>query len=94
VALDLAAQVAFDHIVRLDVAGDATDLLFGELVGALVDVDFGLLANEVGRVQADAVERRQGVRDLFVVRNVDAENTGHGVPLFSPDAVCGWGRSR
>lgn len=47
----------------------------GELSGALVQVDIGLLADEVGVTATDTLNLGKGVNDLLLAVNVGVEET-------------------
>lgn len=59
----------------LDDGDDALKLLGGELTGALVQVDIGLLANNVGVATTDTRNLGEGVHDLVLTPNVGVQET-------------------
>ena len=83
---DFLAEIAFDAAFLLDDLTDLVELILVE--GGHLDerVDAGLLKNLEGAGIADAVDVGKGDANLLVSWQVDAGDTGHGVPF-------GWGSS-
>src|SRR5690606_3279829 len=77
VGLDLAAEVAFDLVVRLDVVTDRHQLGVGELVDAQVGVDPRRLQNLLGAGTANPVDVGEGDLQPLVAGEVDAYQAGH-----------------
>lgn len=62
--------------------GDQTLELFGgELTGALLQVDIGLLAHQVGVAATDTLDLGQGVNDFLLAVNVGVEQTQNVVEI-------------
>src|SRR3989338_8902214 len=61
----LTAQIAFNDKTLLDDGGDPRDLLFGEVLGALVHADLCLRQNIFGTGRPDPVYIRKGGLDAF-----------------------------
>jgi len=59
----------------LDDGDETLKLLRGELTGALVQVDIGLLAHQVGVATTDTLDLGQGVDDLLLAVDVCVEQT-------------------
>ncbi len=66
------------YLFSLDDLNDAVELLVGELLGADVGADFGLLEDELGAGRADALDIRKRGFDALVAGDVDTKKTGHG----------------
>ena len=67
----------------LDDADDLLDLIGGELSGALVDVNLGLLADEVGETAAETADLGEGEDDVPLSLNVGVEDTEDVLELLS-----------
>src|SRR4029077_5580822 len=82
---DLAAKVAFDHEVLVDVVADPDRLVVGELAGARVRVDAGR-GQDLPRA-GETNPKNVGKRDFhaLIVRKVAAGETCQAV---SPAAAC------
>lgn len=65
----------------LDDGNETLKLLRGELTGALVQVDIGLLAHQVGVATTDTLDLGQGVDDLLLSVNVCVEQTQNVVEV-------------
>merc|ERR1711974_74639 len=59
----------------LDDGHGTLDLLVGELASTLVEVDIGLLADEVGKATANTLDGGEGEHHLVLAINVGVENT-------------------
>ena len=78
----------------LDDADELLDLVSGKLSSALVDVDLGLLADEVGEAAAKALDLRQSEDHIPLTLNVSVEDTEDVLELLSLHKVrhdCGRG---
>ncbi len=51
------------------------NLIGGQFTGALVDVDFGLFANQIGKTTTHALNLGQGEDDIALALHVGVENT-------------------
>jgi len=74
VLADFAAELALDG----EAFGELADFLFlvaGELAALFCETHADLFENLAGARRADAINKRQGVRELFVIRNGDAGDT-------------------
>lgn len=71
----------------LDDGDDALKLFGGEFAGALVEVDIGLLADQVGVSTSNTLDLGQGVHDLLLSIDVRVEETKDEleVRLFAAD---------
>src|SRR4051794_37918033 len=78
VVLHLAAQRAFGDVLAVEEAHDAGDLLVGQVAGAALRIDVGLVAQLQGRGRADAVNVPQRDVRRLVVGQIDTEDTRHG----------------
>ena len=58
----------------LDDGHELFDLIGGEFSGALVNVDFGLFANEIGKAAADAGNLGQTEHDIALAFHVGVED--------------------
>ena len=76
----------------LDDGNELLDLVGGELAGALVDVDLGLLADEVGEAAAEALDLGQGEDDVSLTLNVGVEDTQNVLELLGLHQRPGWDR--
>jgi hypothetical protein len=77
VRLNLAPEIAFDFVDRLEELADLLDVALGQLLGLLVRGDACLFANLERRLLADAIEVRERVRDVLVVGKVYSCDTSH-----------------
>lgn len=59
----------------LDDGDDTLELFGGELTGALIQVDIGLLAHNVGVTTTDTTNLGERVHDLFLTTNVGVQKT-------------------
>jgi len=59
----------------LDDGDDTLKLFRGEFSGALVEIDIGLLADQVGVTTSNTLDLGQGVHDLLLSINVGVEET-------------------
>jgi hypothetical protein len=59
------------------------DFVGGELSGALVDVDFGLFANEVGETASETLDFGKSEYDVTLSLHVGVENTEDVLKLGS-----------
>lgn len=75
----------------LDDGDELLDLVGGELAGALVDVDLGLLADEVGEAAAEALDLGQGEDDIPLTLNVGVEDTQNVLELLALHQRPDWG---
>src|SRR5262249_27541581 len=83
----LPAQRALDRVVLVDVVLQARELLPGEVLRADLGVDRERLADALRQRDPDAIDVGEGVRDLLVPRDVDAEDAGHAPFSFTPVAA-------
>src|SRR5262245_11272092 len=90
---DLAAEVTFDLVVRVDVGADLHDLLFGEIADLRAAIDARAVDDLEGPGRADAEDVAQGDVQPLVSGEVDAGDTSHELP-FSLAAACDAGSSR
>lgn len=67
----------------LDDSDDLLDLVGGELSGTLIDVDLGLLADEVGETAAEAADLGEGEDHVPLSLNVGVEDTEDVLELLS-----------
>jgi len=84
----LSVEEPVGHLVLARVGHDGDQLLHlfvGELAGPLVEVDVGLLDDEVGVAPADSLHRRQGVHDLGLAVNVGVHDTQNMLKLGGDD---------
>src|ERR1019366_153134 len=89
---DLAAQIAFDHVVAVDRLADLQHFRVGELRDATLGRDVNLVANLLGLLRTDAVDVLQRDDHAFVGGNVDASYTSQA--LNSMSAARGSSRAR
>lgn len=74
VALNLAAQVAFDrNFIRVDSVDDGVELFRREVFGAHIGVNVGLFENLLGIAGAHPVNVGQGGFDAFVAGDIYSE---------------------
>ena len=73
---DFAAEVAFGAIFR-DLGTKSGQLLIGEVFGADVDGDAGVLADLFGGRVPDAIDVGKGDDDALLVRDINPSNTCH-----------------
>jgi len=59
----------------LDDGNDALEFFGREFTGALVEIDIGLLADQVGVATADTLDLGQGVHNLLLAIDVGIEET-------------------
>lgn len=59
----------------LDDGDDALKLFGGEVTGTLVEIDIGLLADQVGVTATDTSDLGQGVHDLLLAIDVRVQQT-------------------
>ena len=78
VAGDLALEIAFGF-EGLDDAADFVLLLRRQILDLQKRIDLGLLADELGARKADAVYRRQAVRNALIIGECDARNSHNSV---------------
>ena len=86
----LPTELAFDNVVVLDVATQTAHFIIGKGLGSDVWFYSEMLEDLQGLRWSDAIDIPQGDTNPFVIRNVDAGDSGH---FLSPslDAVCGAG---
>ena len=80
---NIAAQIAFDLQIVLDVFTDLVDILLGQVLHAGVRVDAGSGENLLRGFHADAEDVRQSDFDPLLTRQVNARNTCHYLPPIS-----------
>src|SRR6056297_1867363 len=73
----LATQGTFDRVVSLQKSGDSAEFFVAQIAGRAGGIDAQLFANFTCRIQPQTVKIGQRVLDLFVVRDVNAHQTGH-----------------
>src|SRR6266536_413201 len=77
---DLAAQVALDLVVRLDVVAQLDEVLVAEVAGAQVRAHAGGLECLLGAGTSHAVDVGEPDLQALFARKVDAGKTCHGSP--------------
>src|SRR5690606_35255569 len=88
---DLAAQVALDLDVLVDVGAEASDLVIGEVAHTGIEVDVGGRADLLRGRPPDADDVGERGLDALLAGDVDAGDTSH---QFTPAAACGVGSRR
>src|SRR5262249_19688677 len=73
----LAAQIALDLEVRVDLAADAIHLVVGQIVGLATRVDLGASADAERRGATDPVDVRERDLHALVARQIDAGDSCH-----------------
>ena len=83
VGLQLAAQIAFNReLARGDGVDDLVELLGGQILGADVRIDIGLLEDAERGARANAVDVGTRRGNALVARDFNAEESGHGGLVF------------
>jgi len=78
VGLQLAAQIAFNReLARGDGVDDLVELLGGQILGADVRIDIGLLEDAERGARANAVDVRKRRGNALVAGNFNAEESWH-----------------
>ena len=67
----------------LDDSDDLFDFIGGQFTSALVDIDFGLFANEIGETTSDTGNFCESVNDVTLALHVGIENTQNVLKLGS-----------
>jgi hypothetical protein len=88
VLLQLAAQVAFDHVFVLgDDLDDPVELLVAQALGADIGADLGLFQDQLRPGRANAVNVGESGFNPFVTGNVDTKKAGQNVKAGSTLAL-------
>jgi hypothetical protein len=84
--LPVAAQIALDLEVRVDVVAELRDLFVGEVLDLRVRVEAELGGDLAGRRLADPVDVGQADLEALLVREVDSGDAcdGSALPLLVP----------
>ena len=64
---------------------DSLDLLLGQLTGTLVQIDVGLLADQVRETTTDTLDRGEGEHHLSLAFDVGVGQTKNVLELFRSD---------
>jgi hypothetical protein len=104
VLLHVAAQIALNLVVVLDVQRDSADFFFGQVPHANIGIDPTRDRIARARCRPDAVNIRQRKFNALLRRNIDTSNAGHSIhscsarpacrPRLTPGAACAWGSRR
>src|SRR6516164_3682144 len=78
VLLDLAAQRPLDRVLAVQNGRQPGDVFVGQVLGAALRVDAGLLAQAQGQRRPDAVDVPQRNVRRLVVGQVNTQDTRHG----------------
>src|SRR5262249_14016963 len=81
VLLHLAAERTFHRLFTVENAGQAADVVFRQVFGPPLRIDFRFAAQLQRRGRTDSVDVAKRNMGRFVVRKVHAENTRHLVSL-------------
>ena len=80
IACDFPSEVALEHpFVLGDDVKNLVELLFREVLRPHIRVKASFLDEQIGPSGTDAVDVTEGKRDFLLSRNIDAEETRHGV---------------
>src|SRR5712672_719750 len=78
VELDVAPQVALDHVIAIDHLADLQHFLVGQLRHPPLLRNVHLVHDLLRLLGADAMDVLQRDHDALVGRNIDTSDTGHG----------------
>src|SRR5262249_43493633 len=73
----LAAQVAFDLVVRLDELADLARLVLGEVLGAKLERNLSRVDDVVRGLLADSVDVLEGDHHALLAGEIDAGDASH-----------------
>ena len=80
IACDFAAEVTLEHpFVLGDDMENLVELLFRQVLRPHIRIEASFLDQQIGPRGTDAVDVTEGKRDFLLRRNIDAEETRHGV---------------
>src|SRR6266571_3493555 len=90
--LPVAAQVALDLEVRVDVVAELRDLFVGEVLDLRVRIEPELGCDLARGRLADPIDVRQPDLEPLLVRKVDSGDSRHASPIPAVACVAGWCR--